>query len=112
LNLSYAVGLAATTTALPCFFSGLASGLAIKLLRIFKGQTVAYFYFSETFGALLAGIAVTFIFIPLQHWWFSIAFLFSVPILIYNLRFPIFFDCFSFFSSDINLQFKISDFKF
>ncbi len=89
LNLSYAVGLAATTTALPCFFSGLASGLAIKLLRIFKGQTVAYFYFSETFGALLAGIAVTFIFIPLQHWWFSIAFLFSVPILIYNLRFPI-----------------------
>ncbi len=89
LDLSYAAGLAVLSTALPCFFSGFASGLAIKLLRNFEKKTVAYFYFSETFGALIAGIAVTFIFIPLQHWWFSITFLLSVPILIYNFKFRI-----------------------
>jgi len=70
-------------TALPCLFSGIASGAAIKSLKNTKKKSVAYNYLLETIGALIAGILVTFVFIPLQHWWFSIAILFSVPILLY-----------------------------
>ena len=76
-------------TALPCLFSGIASGAAIRSLKdscdsvagVGKNKSVAYIYLLETIGALIAGIAVTFIFIPLQHWWFSVAVLFLIPII-------------------------------
>jgi len=85
INLSHATILSIATTALPCLFSGLAIGAAIKSLKDSGEKSVAYIYLLETLGALIAGITITFVFIPLQHWWFSIAFLISIPILLYSI---------------------------
>ncbi len=86
INLSHAAILSIATTALPCLFSGFATGAAIKSLKDSRKKLVSYIYLPETIGALIAGVLVTFFFIPLQHWWFSIAFLFSIPMLIPPLK--------------------------
>ena len=89
VNLGIAAFNAFLLTAPPCLFSGFAVGAAIKSINTSEKKSVAYIYLLETLGALIAGALVTFVFIPLQHWWFSIAFLFSIPIIIYFLQFAI-----------------------
>ena len=81
INLGRAAILAISVTSFPCIFSGVAVGAAIKSLKISGNKSVAFIYLVETIGALIAGILVTFVFIPLQHWWFSIAVLFSIPLI-------------------------------
>ncbi len=83
INLSHAAILSIATTALPCLLSGFATGAAIKSLKDSGKKLVAYIYLPETIGALIAGVLITFFFIPLQHWWFSVAFLISIPLFLH-----------------------------
>ena len=90
-DLLRAAGLAFAITALPCIFSGAAfAGALIFFEKRGAYAAISSLYLYETIGAVIAGIIVTFILIPLQIWWFSIALLFVVPLCFFNKKLIVF----------------------
>ena len=70
-------------TVLPCVCAGSVVGAAVHWTETDDNpRTVAWLYCWETLGAVVAGLAVTFVLVPLAHWWFSVGLLVGVPLCI------------------------------
>lgn len=69
-SISSALQLAAVISCVPCIFSGIAFGAAVRTCEKMKRDAhVTRLYVWETCGALIAGVTMTFLFLPLLSWW-------------------------------------------
>ena len=74
-----------TLTALPCLCSGSVFGGAVRWFERTCHSSIARLYMTEALGAVVAGLLLTFVFIPLEHWWWTIAVLAALPLAWYSV---------------------------
>lgn len=78
-TLGRAVLLASLATALPSALHSCVSGMLLYLWEQVTRRSIALLYFAETLGAALAGAFVTFVVLPCELWWVTVAFIVSLP---------------------------------
>ena len=79
INLSRAATLSFVITGLPCLLSGCVFGGAARWYEQHTTRSIAYLYMVEALGAFIAGLLITFILLPFEHWWLSLAVLAGLP---------------------------------